>query len=1796
MSSRLDRLFILLETGSSSATRKAAASQLGEVQKNHPGELHNLLRRLHTFLSSSSWDTRIAASHALEAILKNVTTWKPNWEDAIKDEDDIKTEDAFIQEGRLNFNMFDLEKVIRNGEELMASEAKVFDEDKMAAMNSKEKLAWQRLQLNKKLGLSDAMNISLDLFSNEDLFTEETEIQEKGHQEQRLKAADILANEIQALNERENLSSREINRLKRKAKLEAKASKSKPDGNFSDEETSAPKKMKVESVLVAQPGSDVMVMDSVPVASGGWEDSKDWPLDSFCNQLVSNLFSARWEVRHGAATALKSLIRIQGESGGMTSRYEIEQQDHLHSDWLEDLALRLICVLALDKFGDFVSDQVVAPVRESSAQALGSVFQLMSNQSLSGCVHLLLQLLQQSEWQCRHGGLLAVKYLLATRGDVAADLLPRLFPAVAAGLEDGEDDVVAVAASALLPVTSVIIAYLPHSVSGLADRLWEAMLELDDLTSSTQSIMALLADLLSQPRGVDLAVGLSKSGNSLPTLVPRLFPFLSHSSSHVRKAALETLLTLSSHPSTAMQWLAVCAGDILRHLYQRALLEHQLPCLALVPKVWNSICENTPLEPLLMASCPWFGPWIKLISFPGNQQLDSNILLPTIHGEKSRQFLGGPEAEPITDSTEKDKCITRARCLAAKLLGKLTAFIVRPVPGIVYTSDMESPLEMLLSKILIPQLTTTSAYQKLSVSLIIIQWLEQTEPPESLHETALASTTFNCLTDNIFYDEISNQMAKLRSEAGDYIASLRHYKLPVDEAIQQGAPLSPENIQFLLGPLTDQLIARVKLKPKVLETIQDRKQSVVSTYETTMSQQASLGVITMASLAGALSCLGNRALPERLNPVIKPLMESIKKEVKEEFQLTAANSLAKVLDSCASREVSPNDKVVKNLCSFACSNREKTPPVDLANLNGHVDPCQGILTLYLQEKLAERGSKSKGRKKRDLANKGLKAVNEVSRDAANSIVDPLQGLSDVDSEEQQKSVETQCRGASFALKSIARHFGSELPHRMPKLWELSLLSISGQAVLTNLQDLVNALQVLQIILPDMSQSLHPELLYLIPHLLNMVGHNSTVVRYMSATCLSEMAKFLPVQIMSSVVEVLVPQLDDSVPTERRQGAVETISMLSETLGISMVPYIVLMVVPILGRMSDMDSLVRPLATNTFASLVRLMPLEGGVPEPQGLSSELKMKKEKEKKFLEQLLNSKSAESYRVSVPVAADLRSYQVAGVNWLGFLNKYKLHGILCDDMGLGKTLQSICMLASDHHNRATSGQAGLQSLVVCPATLGGHWLEEVNKFVERQYLDPFLYFGPPGARNALKSQVPQHNLIITSYDIVRNDIDFFGSIKWNYLILDEGHIIKNSKTKTAVAIRQLVATHRLILSGTPIQNGVLELWALFDFLMPGYLGTEKQFSYKYSRPIVNSRDPKCSAKDQEAGALAMEALHRQSLPFILRRMKEDVLADLPPKITQDYYCDLSPLQTQLYEDFTRSQAQQAATAAEQGGAGGNTHVFQALQYLRKLCNHPKLVLHPSHPEYQTVLASSLGGQPENISNIDHAAKLPALKQLLLDLGIGVEATDLSVVSQHRALVFCQLKTMLDIVENDLLRCHLPSVTYLRLDGSVPASKRHALVSSFNNDPSIDLLLLSTSVGGLGLNLTGADTVIFVEHDWNPMKDLQAMDRAHRIGQRRVVNVYRLITRNTLEEKIMSLQKFKIDTAQTVITTENSSLQSMGTDQVLDLFSLDQTKNGKSEEAGVKNVLDNLPELWDDSQYTEEYDMSNYISTLNKS
>lgn len=310
--------------------------------------------------------------------------------------------------------------------------------------------------------------------------------------------------------------------------------------------------------------------------------------------------------------------------------------------------------------------------------------------------------------------------------------------------------------------------------------------------------------------------------------------------------------------------------------------------------------------------------------------------------------------------------------------------------------------------------------------------------------------------------------------------------------------------------------------------------------------------------------------------------------------------------------------------------------------------------------------------------------------------------------------------------------------------------------------------------------------------------------------------------------------------------------------------------------------------------------------------------------------------------------------------------------DMGLGKTLQTICILASVTHERQQQFEATgspeyahRPSLVVCPPTLVSHWAAEVEQYAPSLRVQQLVGNLTRTERLNKIKKSKNVDVFVTSYEILRNDIRDLASVNWTYCILDEGHIIKNPKTKMSQAVKKISATHRLILSGTPVQNHVLELWSLFDFLMPGFLGTEKAFNERFSKPIKASRDAKTSSKEQAAGTLALESLHKQVLPFVLRRLKEDVLDDLPPKIIQDYYCELSRVQKVLYERSSDTDED-------------SPHVFQTLQYMRKLVNHPLLVMDPSKEEDKALSSELNIKNPKDLHDIGNAPKLEALKCVL--------------------------------------------------------------------------------------------------------------------------------------------------------------------------------------------------------------------------
>ncbi len=432
----------------------------------------------------------------------------------------------------------------------------------------------------------------------------------------------------------------------------------------------------------------------------------------------------------------------------------------------------------------------------------------------------------------------------------------------------------------------------------------------------------------------------------------------------------------------------------------------------------------------------------------------------------------------------------------------------------------------------------------------------------------------------------------------------------------------------------------------------------------------------------------------------------------------------------------------------------------------------------------------------------------------------------------------------------------------------------------------------------------------------------------------------------------------------------------------------------------------------------------------------------------------------------AELRPYQHHGFRWLVFLRALGLGGVLADDMGLGKTLQALALLLDTHGDRK-----GPPSLVVAPTSVVHNWAGEARRFAPD--LRVHLHHG------AGRGEVPADvDVVVTSYALLRQDAAILGR-HWRYAVLDEAQHIKNPDSQIAQAARELDAEHRLALTGTPLENHLLELWSIFQFLMPGFFGSRRAFAERYANRVQ---------REQDADALA--ALKRRTRPFVLRRLKREVATELPPRTEQVLYCELGPDQRRLYERVKETYRDSVlGRVAEQGVGRATIQVLEALMRLRQACCDPRLL---PFDEARGVGAS---------------AKLELLRDTLGEL----------VEEGHRALVFSQWPSLLKLVAADL---EAMGVEYLYLDGST--RERGELQARWNREDGPPVFLISLKAGGTGLNLTGADHVIHLDPWWNPAVEAQATDRAHRIGQTRPVIAYKLVARDTVEEKILELQDRK--------------------------------------------------------------------------
>lgn len=495
--------------------------------------------------------------------------------------------------------------------------------------------------------------------------------------------------------------------------------------------------------------------------------------------------------------------------------------------------------------------------------------------------------------------------------------------------------------------------------------------------------------------------------------------------------------------------------------------------------------------------------------------------------------------------------------------------------------------------------------------------------------------------------------------------------------------------------------------------------------------------------------------------------------------------------------------------------------------------------------------------------------------------------------------------------------------------------------------------------------------------------------------------------------------------------------------------------------------------------------------------------EKYKKLIDDVYSRQISDKYNVPNGLKAELREYQQVGFEWLKTLDEYNLGGILADDMGLGKTLQLLAVIMS--YVEKTPKEELKPILVVCPSSLSLNWKEEAKKFTPS--LKTLVISGDSKIREEMISNILKYNIIITSYDLLKRDIEIYKkhNYEFRYIIADEAQYIKNNNTQNAKVIKEIKAETRFALTGTPIENSLSELWSIFDFIMPGYLFSYNKFKISFETPISKDEDKE-----------AMDRLKNMIEPFVLRRTKEKVLTELPEKTITVLNNEMSGDQLKIYLSYMQSAKKQAKEEIEANGlANSQIKILALLMRLRQICCHPGLFL-------------------ENYEG--ESSKLNQCMEIVKD----------AVRGGHKILLFSGYSSMFSYIEREL---NNNEIKYFKLTGQTKVDERMDLVNEFNNNAEVKVFLISLKAGGTGLNLIGADMVIHYDPWWNISAENQATDRTYRIGQKRNVQVYKLITKNSIEEKIYNLQEKKAKLADDMLSTKETFISKLSKEDIMELF-----------------------------------------------
>ena len=522
---------------------------------------------------------------------------------------------------------------------------------------------------------------------------------------------------------------------------------------------------------------------------------------------------------------------------------------------------------------------------------------------------------------------------------------------------------------------------------------------------------------------------------------------------------------------------------------------------------------------------------------------------------------------------------------------------------------------------------------------------------------------------------------------------------------------------------------------------------------------------------------------------------------------------------------------------------------------------------------------------------------------------------------------------------------------------------------------------------------------------------------------------------------------------------------------------------------------------------------------------------------------------QATIMVNGKLKEYQIKGLEWMVSLHNNNLNGILADEMGLGKTIQTIGLITYLMEKKGVMGPF----LIIVPLSTLSNWMLEFQRWAPS--LTTLSYKGSPNQRRAVQGQIRsgRFNVLVTTYEYVIREKAILSKLRWKYMIIDEGHRMKNHNNKLTVTINQVYTTsHRILLTGTPLQNKLPELWALLNFLLPSIFKACDTFEQWFNAPFAITGE-KVELNEEET-ILIIRRLHKVLRPFLLRRLKKDVESQLPDKVEYIIKCEMSGMQRALYTHMADKGVMltEGGGAKGKGGGGGAKALMNTIMQLRKLCNHPFMFQHIEEAYARhTGMASDVVQGPDLYRA---SGKFELLDRIFPKIQR----------SGHRILMFCQMTQLMTIMEDYL---NWRGYKYLRLDGTTKAEERGEMLAQFN-DPKSEyfIFLLSTRAGGLGLNLQTADTVIIFDSDWNPHQDLQAQDRAHRIGQRNEVRVLRLMTVNSVEERILAAARYKLNMDEKVIQAGKFDQRSTGSErhELLQSILRDERDDDEDEENEV--------------------------------